>query len=81
MYTLHTVIWPAIVYTLHTVIKPWMKYILDSSAKTQESLSSGADPGGGGPGGLGPPFQQKIGIDFYSGFRKKMQVYTFIVAS
>ena len=37
---------------------------------------AGADPGGGG-GGL----SESLGIDFYSGFRKKIQVYTFIVAS
>ena len=34
-------------------------------------------PGGGG----GPPLSESLGIDFYSGFRKKIQVYTFIVAS
>ena len=36
---------------------------------------------GGGPGGPGPPLSENLGIDFYSGFRKKIQVYTFIVAS
>ena len=41
---------------------------------------SGADPGGGG-GGPGPPLSESLGIDFYSGYRKKIQVYTFIVAS
>ena len=41
---------------------------------------AGADPGGG-PGGPGPPLSENLGIDFYSGFRKKIQVYTFIVAS
>ena len=28
-----------------------------------------------------PPISESLGIDFYSGFRKKIQVYTFIVAS
>ena len=38
---------------------------------------------GGGQGCLPPPppFSESLGIDFYSGFRKKNQVYTFIVAS
>ena len=31
---------------------------------------SGADPGGGG-GGPGPPLSESLGIDFYSGYRKK----------
>ena len=41
----------------------------------------GADPGGGGGGPGPPPLSENLGIDFYSGFRKKIQVYTFIVAS
>ena len=32
--------------------------------------SSGADPGGG----PGPPLSESLGIDFYSGYRKKIQV-------
>ena len=31
--------------------------------------SAGADPGGGGPG---PPLSEILGIDFYSGFKKKI---------
>ena len=34
---------------------------------------AGADPGGG-PGGPGPPLSESLGIDFYSGYRKKIQV-------
>ena len=41
--------------------------------------AAGADPGGARP--PPPPFSESLGIDFYSGFRKKIQVYTFIVAS
>ena len=38
--------------------------------------------GGGGAGGPPPPpLSERLGIDFYSGFRKKIQAYTFIVAS
>ena len=39
--------------------------------------------GGGGRGGPAPPppLSESLGIDFYSGFRKKIQAYTFIVAS
>ena len=37
--------------------------------------------GGSRGGGPGPPLSENLGIDFYSGFRKKIQVYTFIVAS
>ena len=33
-----------------------------------------------GGGAIGNP-PKYVGIDFYSGFRKKIQVYTFIVAS
>ena len=42
-------------------------------------MSVWADPGGAG--GPGPPLSESFGIDFYSGYRKKIQVYTFIVAS
>ena len=34
---------------------------------------------GGGPGGPGPPLSESLGIDFYSGYRKKIQVHTFIL--
>ena len=36
---------------------------------------------GGGPRVPLSPISESLGIDFYSGFRKKIQVYTFIVAS
>ena len=36
---------------------------------------------GGGAGGPGPPLSENLGIDFYSGFRIFVHVYTFIVAS
>ena len=32
-------------------------------------------------GGRPAPLSESLGIDFYSGFRKKIEVYTFIVAS
>ena len=32
---------------------------------------SGADPGRGGGGPAPPPLSESLGIDFYSGFRKK----------
>ena len=32
-------------------------------------------------GGVQLEIPQNVGIDFHSGFRKKIQVYTFIVAS
>ena len=41
-------------------------------------MYQGRIQGGGGPG---PPLSENLGIDFYSGFRKQIQVYTFIVAS
>ena len=44
-------------------------------------LCRGGSRGRGGGGGPGPPLSETLGIDFYSGFRKKIQVYTFIVAS
>ena len=40
-------------------------------------VQAGADPGGGARA----PLSESLGIDFYSFFRKKIQVYTFIVAS
>ena len=40
------------------------------------ALFPGADPGGGA-GGPGPPLSENLGIDFYSGFRKKSR-YTLL---
>ena len=37
----------------------------------------GGSRGGGGPGGPGPPLSENLGIDFYSGFRKKSR-YTLL---
>ena len=36
---------------------------------------------GGGGGGCNWKSPKNVGIDFYSGFRKKIHVYTFIVTS
>ena len=47
-----------------------MSTVTESLPVEDVAEQPGADPGGG-PGGPGPPLSESLGIDFYSGYRKK----------